>query len=528
MKGLKVIALLVIAVVVPLGSSYNTAVATTDASYYFAETGHTVKGAFLNYWEQNGGLMRQGYPLTDELNEVSDLDGKSYTVQYFERAVFEYHPENQAPYNVLLSQLGTFRYKQKYPNGAPSQAANPDSAITFPQTGKTLGGGFRHYWEQDGGLAQFGYPISNEFAEVSDLNAQTYTVQYFERAVFEYHPENRPPYDVLLSQLGRFRYDSVHSPQPVPGGSQLIASTLLGKSIATGNYLFWIDTRNSMNNGRSVYGYDIRKQAEFVVSDKPSNKFYLITDGKTLAWAETDVAFSIGNASIQGYDISTGKQFTIMPPMQGLSELDGIGLDNNILYYTDLRTGHVGIYAHDLATGQEHLISAVGSDPVAKDGVLLWLEGRNLSQHGPSETDLHMLKLDGSKVDTIVTTGTGGLIGYGVSGDDVVWSYSPVSPNHGVYLYSIGSGATRTLTSETADNAIISGNLVAWTNEPVNQPSRSWSISVYNTDTGSVTTLVQDSTTLVQAIGITSQNQLAYTVEPASSAILQLYLIGLK
>jgi hypothetical protein len=35
-------------------------------------------------------------------------------VQYFERAVFEYHPENQPPYNVLLSQLGTFRYREKY------------------------------------------------------------------------------------------------------------------------------------------------------------------------------------------------------------------------------------------------------------------------------------------------------------------------------------------------------------------------------------------------------------------------------
>jgi hypothetical protein len=49
--------------------------------------------------------------------EKSDLDGKTYKVQYFERAVFEHHPENPAPYDVLLSQLGTFRYKQKYPNG---------------------------------------------------------------------------------------------------------------------------------------------------------------------------------------------------------------------------------------------------------------------------------------------------------------------------------------------------------------------------------------------------------------------------
>jgi hypothetical protein len=35
-------------------------------------------------------------------------------VQYFERAVMEYHPENKVPYDVLLSQLGTFQYKAKY------------------------------------------------------------------------------------------------------------------------------------------------------------------------------------------------------------------------------------------------------------------------------------------------------------------------------------------------------------------------------------------------------------------------------
>jgi hypothetical protein len=34
-------------------------------------------------------------------------------VQYFERAVFEHHPENAAPNDVLLSLLGTLRYEQK-------------------------------------------------------------------------------------------------------------------------------------------------------------------------------------------------------------------------------------------------------------------------------------------------------------------------------------------------------------------------------------------------------------------------------
>jgi hypothetical protein len=85
----------------------------------FPQTGHTVCGAFLTYWQGHGGLAQQGYPLSDEFTEVSDQNGQSYTVPYFERAVFEKHPENQPPYDVLLSQLGTFRARRKYPNGFP-------------------------------------------------------------------------------------------------------------------------------------------------------------------------------------------------------------------------------------------------------------------------------------------------------------------------------------------------------------------------------------------------------------------------
>src|SRR5690242_9130516 len=75
------------------------------AQHRFAETGYTVMGRFLSYWQASGGLARFGYPLGDQRSEVSALNGKSYTVQYFERAEFELHPENQPPYDVLLTQL---------------------------------------------------------------------------------------------------------------------------------------------------------------------------------------------------------------------------------------------------------------------------------------------------------------------------------------------------------------------------------------------------------------------------------------
>jgi C-terminal peptidase prc len=189
--------------------STHQAGAQTD-SRNFPQTGKTVTGAFLKYWDAHGGLAQQGYPISDEMQERSDTDGKNYKVQYFERAVFEAHPENKAPYDVLLSLLGNFFYKGKYSTGAPAQKANTSAgSIQFPETGKRLGGIFLAYWNSHGGLAQQGYPVSDEFTERSDTNGKTYLVQYFERAVFEYHPENAgKPSEVLLSLLGSFRYQA--------------------------------------------------------------------------------------------------------------------------------------------------------------------------------------------------------------------------------------------------------------------------------------------------------------------------------
>ena len=44
----------------------------------FTQTGHKVCGKFLTYWQQHGGLAQQGYPLSEEFVETSDLNGKPY------------------------------------------------------------------------------------------------------------------------------------------------------------------------------------------------------------------------------------------------------------------------------------------------------------------------------------------------------------------------------------------------------------------------------------------------------------------
>jgi sugar lactone lactonase YvrE len=159
------------------------------------------------------------------MQEVSDTDGKTYTVQYLERAVFELHPEFAGTENeVLLQLLGAFLHTRKYPQGASGQVASTDNPYKDTETGKSIGGRFRTYYENNGGLRQQGRPLSEEFTETSELDGKTYIVQYFERSVFELHPENQPPFDVLLSQLGTFRLKDRQSvvSQPTPAPTDVI------------------------------------------------------------------------------------------------------------------------------------------------------------------------------------------------------------------------------------------------------------------------------------------------------------------
>jgi hypothetical protein len=165
-------------------------------------TGFRVSTRFADFWRAHGGLAAFGYPITGERQEVSPTNGKPYIVQWFERTRFEWHPENQVPFNVLLGLMGRqVTTGRGFPTVAPF--ANTADRRYVPETGHSLSGRFLQYWATTGGIALYGYPISEEMREVSPTDGKSYQVQYFERARFEYHPENQPPYDVLLGLLGR-------------------------------------------------------------------------------------------------------------------------------------------------------------------------------------------------------------------------------------------------------------------------------------------------------------------------------------
>ncbi len=44
----------------------------------FTQTGHAVCGEFFTYWKANGGLVQQGYPISDLFSEKSETDGNTY------------------------------------------------------------------------------------------------------------------------------------------------------------------------------------------------------------------------------------------------------------------------------------------------------------------------------------------------------------------------------------------------------------------------------------------------------------------
>ena len=210
MRVLPVVLIVVSTLLAGVGSlaTPRTAAAAGPTVVYFPVTGHHVADSFLSTWRRLGGLATFGYPLTEAMTDPDT----GLTVQYFERERFEYHPENAGTeWEVQFALLGSWLAEGRTEPAFVPIHANPPPAESpsrsyFAPTGHYLAYGFKSYWEKQGGLRIFGYPISEELSEVNVDTGQTYTVQYFERARFEYHPEYAGTRsEVLLGRLGAQR-----------------------------------------------------------------------------------------------------------------------------------------------------------------------------------------------------------------------------------------------------------------------------------------------------------------------------------
>lgn len=191
-------------------------VAPTSAQT-FPETGYRLEGRFAQFWAAQGGLPVFGLPISDQRPEPGS-EGV-YNVQWLERERFEQHPENRAPYDVLLGRLGDEALRRQ---GRDWQAQPPgeprEGCLFFEATRHTLCEPFLSYWRANGlefdgqagtsyaeSLALFGLPLTEPASETNSSGATVLT-QWFERARFEFLPANPDPYKVLLGRLGAELY----------------------------------------------------------------------------------------------------------------------------------------------------------------------------------------------------------------------------------------------------------------------------------------------------------------------------------
>lgn len=171
----------------------------------FQETPYCAENAFLDYWRTHGGLEILGFPVSQPF-----VDDRGLIVQFYERAIMEWHPENSDPnYQVLLTLLGNDLVVSRPERFTPPVACDVTPCTLFAETNHTLRGVFYNYWVNNGGLAVFGFPQTEQFVEVNQADGKQYIVQYFERNRFEYHPEySGSRYEVLLGLLGTERLNT--------------------------------------------------------------------------------------------------------------------------------------------------------------------------------------------------------------------------------------------------------------------------------------------------------------------------------
>ena len=222
--------LLILCLLVPLLAAATPASAADDKRICFPQVPDCIEFGFRKFWSAHGGLEVFGLPLTPSRTEV--VGGQKYSVQYFERARFEQHKENPEPYNMLLGLLGVDRLAAQGRDWQTFPKADPSAPHYFAETGHAIAPQFWGFWSSHGlefdgnkksksmaeSLALFGFPISEAQMEQGS-DGQMYLTQWFQRARFEYHPENKPPYDVLLGLLGAdlLRGQAQAPAQPAPG-----------------------------------------------------------------------------------------------------------------------------------------------------------------------------------------------------------------------------------------------------------------------------------------------------------------------
>ncbi len=195
--------LLLVLTLVLGGYTRWTARAQNNDIRYFPETGHTLQGAFREFYESTpDALLLFGYPITEAFTDSGGLE-----VQYFQKARFERNPAALSS-PVRLTPLGALLYAQSSQHTPVNIPANATACRSFPETGHSLCYDFLAYWEAHNGEQYLGRPISPLEKEGDRI------VQYLEYGRLEWHPENVGGAQIVLANLGEVYFQvSGENPQ---------------------------------------------------------------------------------------------------------------------------------------------------------------------------------------------------------------------------------------------------------------------------------------------------------------------------
>ncbi|MBI4760005.1 MAG: LGFP repeat-containing protein [Chloroflexota bacterium] len=267
-----------------------TAQAQSADVRYFPETGHYVKGVFLQFYNAaKDPVLVYGYPITEQ---ITARDGK--TVQYFQRARFELTAANR----VQLTPLGTLTYQPRN----PLPIENSNGCEKYP-SGYSVCFTFLDFYKAHGGPAQFGNPIS-PFETADGL-----IVQYFEGARFEWRADRGAEKWVVISDLGRLYFDlQKEDPahlRPAPPPEAAIKPVLSLKARA------FVLKAVTLNSGSQTVYVIVQDQTSDALENASVKAVVRFTDGSTQEYTFTTNAWGIGQVTFDFNNQKAGELVTI-------------------------------------------------------------------------------------------------------------------------------------------------------------------------------------------------------------------------
>ncbi len=170
-----------------------------EAGRYYSETGHTLAGEFVDYFDNHGGLRLLGYPITEAF--VDPWSG--LLIQYTQNSRLELYPDPVTDsMQVRLKELGVLLVgDESKVIQQPVPAGSTTDCQFYPLTGHHVCFAFLDFYIQNGGTQLFGYPITDFVIENDRL------VQYFQGFRLDWHPGNPQGNQVKVAPLGRLHFE---------------------------------------------------------------------------------------------------------------------------------------------------------------------------------------------------------------------------------------------------------------------------------------------------------------------------------